>query len=237
MIKAVFFDFYNTLAYFWPPVEEIQSSACREVGLFVEKEGILKGYAVADELFSRENHDRPLYLRSEDERNRFFSRYEQLILKGAGLDVSLALAESVWRVGATVPKSFALFGDAASTLRNLKEMELATGVLSNLHEDLTPLVAELGVAPYLDALVTSEEVGAEKPDPRMFNAALEKVGILPGEAVHVGDQYHSDVKGAKAVGMNAVLLDRGNYHSDITDCPRVDGLPGLLGLLKGNAFG
>ena len=124
MIKAVFFDFYNTLAHFWPPVQEIQAAACREVGLFVEKEGILKGYAKADELFSRENHDRPLYLRSEEERNRFFSHYEQLILRGAGLDVSLALAESVWRIGATVPKSFSLFDDVKPTLSRLKEMGL-----------------------------------------------------------------------------------------------------------------
>ena len=237
MIKAVFFDFYNTLAYFWPPVQEIQASACREVGLAVEKEGILRGYAVADELFSRENHDHPLHLRSEEERSRFFSRYEQLILRGAGLDVSLALAESVWRVSATVPKSFALFGDAAPTLAKLKEMGLATGVLSNLHEDLTPIVAELGLAPYLDVLVTSKEVGAEKPDPRMFDAALRKVGVLPREAVHVGDQYHSDVRGAEAVGMNAVLLDRGGWHTGITDCPRVVSLTELVDLLNEDAFG
>ena len=237
MIKAVFFDFYNTLAYFWPPVQEIQAAACREVGLFVEKEGILQGYAEADQVFSRENHDRPLYLRSERERNRFFSHYEQIILKGAGLDVSLALAESVWRVGATVPKSFALFGDAASTLITLKDMGLATGVLSNLTEDLAPLVQKLGIAPYLDVLVTSIEVGAEKPDPRMFNAALEKVGVLPREAVHVGDQYHSDVGGARAIGMSAVLLDRGGWHPEISDCPRVAKLTEVAALLQENAFG
>ncbi len=236
MIKAVFFDFYNTLAYFWPPVQDIQQAACREVGLFVEKEGILRGYAEADELFSRENHDRPLYLRSEKERNNFFSHYEQIILKGAGLDVSLALAESVWRVGASVPKSFALFNDVAPTLARLKEMGLATGVLSNLTEDLALLVEELGVASNLDVLVTSLEVGVEKPDPRMFNAALEKIGVSPEEAVHVGDQYHSDVGGARGVGMHAVLLDRGNWHPERTDCPRVASLTELTALLESNAL-
>lgn len=236
MIKAVFFDFYNTLAYFWPPVQDIQAAACKQVGLYVEKEGILKGYAKADELFSRENHDRPLYLRSEEERNRFFSRYEQMILQGAGLDVSLALAESVWKVGATVPKSFALFGDVASTLTKLKEMGLATGVLSNLAEPLPPIVTSLGIDDRLDVLVTSLEVGAEKPDPRMFEAALKKVGILPNEAVHVGDQYHSDVGGARGVGMHAVLLDRGDWHSEITDCPRIASLADLVALLEKNAF-
>ena len=232
MIKAVFFDFYNTLAHFWPPVQEIQAAACREVGLFVEKEGILKGYAKADELFSRENHDRPLYLRSEEERNKFFSHYEQLILRGAGLDVSLALAESVWRIGASVPKSFSLFDDVKPTLSRLKEMGLATGVLSNLVEPLPPIVTALGIESHLDVLVTSKEVGAEKPDPRMFNAALEKVGILPQEAVHVGDQYHSDVGGARGVGINPVLLDRGNHHPEITDCPRLSTLTELVAFLN-----
>ena len=236
MIKAVLFDFYNTLAYFWPPVQEIQAAACREVGLFVEKDGILKGYARADELFSKENHDRPLYLRSDEERNKFFTHYEQIILRGAGLDVSPALAESVWRIGASVPKSFALFGDVAPTLAKLKEMGFATGILSNLVEDLEPLVNDLGIAPNLDALVTSLEVGAEKPDPRMFNAALKKLGVSPQEAVHVGDQYHSDVGGAKGVGMNAVLLDRGDWHPDITDCPRVSSLTELATLLENKTF-
>lgn len=236
MIKAVFFDFYNTLARFWPPVQEIQTAACREVGLYVEDEGILKGYAVADELFSRENHDRPLYMRSEEERDKFFSHYEQLILKGAGLDVSLALAESVWRIGAMVPKSFSIFDDVKPTLLKLKEMGLATGVLSNLNEDLAPLVEELGIASSIDALVTSREVGVEKPDPRMFNVALEKVGVLPAEAVHVGDQYHSDVRGARSVGMGAVLLDRGIWHSEITDCLRVARLTDVVDLLEKDSF-
>ena len=236
MIKAVFFDFYNTLAYFWPPVQVIQAAACKQVGLFVEAEGILEGYAKADELFSRENHDRPLYLRSEEERNRFFSHYEQLILRGAGLDVSLALAESVWKVGATVPKSFALFGDVSPTLTKLKEMNLATGVLSNLAEPLPPIMNALGIDSHLDVLVTSLEVGAEKPDPRMFQAALKKVGILPNEAVHVGDQYHSDVGGARGVGIHAVLLDRDDLHPEITDCPRIASLAELTALLERNAF-
>ena len=216
MIKAVFFDFYNTLAYFWPPVQVIQAVACREVGLFVEEEGILRGYAEADKVFSRENHARPLYLRSEEDRNRFFSRYEQIILKGAGLDVSPALAESVWRVGASVPKSFALFDDVAPVLSQLKAKGIATGVLSNLAEDLEPLVEGLGIAANLDALVTSIEVGAEKPDPRMFNAALERVGARPEEAVHVGDQYHSDVQGARGGGYE--LCDAGQRRVERFRC-------------------
>ena len=50
MIKAVSFDFYNTLVRFWPPLEGIQQAACHELGLTVQEEEIIHGYAVADVL-------------------------------------------------------------------------------------------------------------------------------------------------------------------------------------------
>ena len=62
MIKAVSFDFYNTLVRFWPPLEEIQQAACHELGLKVREEAITQGYAVADVLFNRENETRGVKL-------------------------------------------------------------------------------------------------------------------------------------------------------------------------------
>ncbi len=75
MIKAIFFDFYNTLVRFWPPLDQIQQASCREMGLNVTEAGINRGYAVADVYFNRENEIRPLALRSDDERLAFFARY------------------------------------------------------------------------------------------------------------------------------------------------------------------
>ena len=98
MIKAVSFDFYNTLVRFWPPLEEIQQAACHELGLTVREDDITHGYAVADVLFNRENEDRPLSSRSEEDRLEFFARYEQLILETAGIPVSLDLARRVWKM-------------------------------------------------------------------------------------------------------------------------------------------
>ena len=81
MIKAVSFDFYNTLVRFWPPLEEIQRAACQKLGLTVQEQDITRGYAVADVFFNRENEDRSLSLRSDEDRLEFFGRYEQLILE------------------------------------------------------------------------------------------------------------------------------------------------------------
>ncbi len=71
MIKAVSFDFYNTLVRFWPPLEEIQQAACHEFGLTIQQDDITRGYAVADVLFNRENEDRPISKRTDEERIEF----------------------------------------------------------------------------------------------------------------------------------------------------------------------
>ena len=109
-------------------------------------------------------------------------------------------------------------------LRLLKKDGFKIGVLSNLNSDMGSLVKELGLGPYLDLYVTSRDVGVEKPHARIFLEALKRAGVSPSEAVHVGDQYHSDIQGARAVGINPVFLDRDNRYPEVTDCPRVGSL-------------
>ena len=107
------------------------------------------------------------------------------------------------------------------------------GVLSNLRRDMDQLCRQLGLASYLDFCISPEEAGAEKPHPPMFLAALERAAVSAPEAVHVGDQYRSDVLGAQAVGIHGVLLDRGGWLNDVTDCPKIASLSELGSLLAG----
>jgi len=233
MIKAVSFDFYNTLVRFWPPLEEIQQAACHELGLKVREEAITQGYAVADVLFNRENETRSLSLRSDEERLEFFGRYEQLILETAGVPVSLDLARQVWKMAMTVPKDFTPFDDTVPALKQLRETGYKLGVITNLRRDLDELCERVGLSPYLDFKVGSEEAGMEKPHPAIFTAALKQAGAAPQEVVHVGDQIRSDVMGAQAVGMHAVLIDRTGYGSDTVDYPKIASLSELSQLLEG----
>ena len=232
MIKAVSFDFYNTLVRFWPPLEEIQQAACHELGLTVNEEAITRGYAVADVFFNRENEERPLSLRSDEERLDFFGRYEQMILESAGIQVSIDLAQRVWKMAMSVPKDFIPFNDTAPALEELHESGYKLGVITNLRRDMDQLFQRVGLTPYLDFKVSSEEAGIEKPHPPIFLAALGKIGAAPEEVVHVGDQVRSDVMGAKGVGMKAVLIDRGGYSPDTADCPTISSLSELGALLK-----
>jgi putative hydrolase of the HAD superfamily len=89
-------------------------------------------------------------------------------------------------------------------LETLRERGLKLGLVSNaidppdlLHRDL----AELGVAERLDVAVFSSEVGRRKPDPLIFERALERLGVAPPQALMVGDRVATDIAGAKALGM------------------------------------
>ena len=231
MIKTISFDFYNTLARFWPPLDEIQQAACRELGLGVSKSAINQGYAVADVYFNQENASHPLALRSEDDRRSFFARYEQIILKNAGVPVSIDLAQQIWKMAMSVPKDFIPFEDVLPALTALRSKGYRLGVLSNLRQDMNQLCQRLGFAPYLDFCFNSAGAGAEKPNALIFLAALEHAATTPEETMHVGDQYRSDVLGARAVGICPVLIDRGGWCSNVSDCPRIASLSELPGLL------
>jgi len=71
----------------------------------------------------------------------------------------------------------------------------------------------------------------EKPDPRMFEMALERSGARAETTIHVGDLYHVDVVGARAAGLRGVLLDEADLYPE-ADCPRIRGLAELVDGLK-----
>ena len=231
MIKAIFLDFYNTLVRFWPPLDQIQQASCREIGLNVTEEGINRGYSIADVFFNRENERRSLADRSDEERLDFFAHYEQMILEDAGLSVSLDLAAQIWQLAISVPKDFIPYDDVIPVISELHEHGYKLGVLSNLRRDMPALCHNLGLAQFLDFYVSSVDVGAEKPDPAVFLAALDKANVEASEAVHVGDQRRSDVVGAQRVGIHPILLDRGGWHKYMLDCVRINNLNELQPLL------
>ncbi|MFQ6111629.1 MAG: HAD family hydrolase, partial [Nitrospinota bacterium] len=206
MIKAIFFDLYNTILGFDPPREEIQALACGELGIEVDREAIKRAYPVADDFLARENSLSPVEKRPEEEQRRLYAQYERLLLREAGVEVSQETASQVFSQLRQLRRGFALFDDVLPTLSLLKGRGLLLGLISNLHRDLEGLCERLGLAPYFDFLLTAQEAGAEKPDPRIFLAALERAKVSPAEALHVGDGYYADVLGARGVGIKALLI-------------------------------
>lgn len=225
MIKAVFFDLYNTLARIHPPREEIQAQAAAAFDLAPEAEGIVRGYAKADQFMTEQNARQHVQRLSTENRLAFFARYEQLILEGAGMRVSLDVARQVWERVRRTPSVLRTFDDVTPTLTDLKRRGMKLGLISNIYRDLDETCRLLEIDGYLDFTVSSMTAGAEKPHAPIFLAALERAQVQPREAIHVGDQYQGDVVGARGVGIHAVLLDRDWLHPEHADVPRIRTLP------------
>ena len=233
-IRAVTFDLFDTLARFWPPREQIQAQACSVFGIEVTPEGIDRGYALADAYMAQENAGGvPVRKRSPQDTAAFFAEYERLVLHGAGVEVSHQLAWRVWQEVRKIRYDLALFDDVLPSLQRLKEMGLALGLISNINRTGPDLLQSLGLEGALDSAVTSREVGAEKPHAPIFLAALKRLSVAPAEAVHVGDQYASDIAGALGVGMRAVLIDRYGTAPPVEGVVSVRSLTEVVGLLGG----
>jgi putative hydrolase of the HAD superfamily len=95
---------------------------------------------------------------------------------------------------------------SAESLERLRAAGLKLGVVSNSDGRVDEALRAAALREYFDVVIDSALMGVEKPDPRIFQAALDALGVAAHEALYVGDLYHVDVLGARAAGMDAVLL-------------------------------
>jgi putative hydrolase of the HAD superfamily len=103
-----------------------------------------------------------------------------------------------------------LFDDVAPVLAELRGM-LRLGVITNGNADLEVI----GLHHHFEVALSSARFGRAKPDPSIFLAACEAMGVAPQDAVYVGDDLRLDVLGAQAAGMRAVWMNRGGGEAHI----------------------
>ena len=111
-------------------------------------------------------------------------------------------------------------------LQTLGELKLLRVVVSNSDGRVEQFLQRAGLRPFLDVVIDSTLVGVEKPDPRIFRIALDRAGVRADEAVHVGDLCTVDVAGARAAGIEGVVLDPLGLY-DTCQAPRVASLSEL----------
>ena len=132
---------------------------------------------------------------------------------------------SLWRV---------IHDDTPSVLAALRARGYQLGVVSNADGRVPSTLADRGLAEHFATIIDSHLVGVEKPDPRIFQLALEACGATPAQALFVGDIYEIDVVGARNAGLSAVLLDPLGLYEGV-DCERIDRVARLLELLPEQA--
>lgn len=207
MIRAVLFDAAGTLIELCEPVGETYARLARDFGVAL-----------------------PAW-RLDDAFRRIFAGAEPMLFPDAAPGEVAALEREWWRgivrstflaadstqrfgdFDAFFEALYALFSEpdswrsragALELLRELRSRGLATAVVSNFDRRLPHILAGLGLAPWLDAIVLPSDAHAAKPDPRIFALALERLGVAASEALYVGDDADKDVNGASAAGLEAV---------------------------------
>ena len=210
MVKAVFFDFYKTLAV-WG--QQSFEASLRKIAARYRVEINWGRYeAAVESLFV----DTPLPSLDTD---YLMESVMATMMRECEFVRELGIQEHVEQVAWELLQSghplFAasnakLYDDVVPTLQHLRGNGFKLAIVSNWDTPLDPLTERLGIADYFDAITASHDmrVRSEKPDPHIFNYTLTAVGVSAAEAVHVGDTYEADIVGAEGVGIRPILLDR-----------------------------
>ena len=209
MIKAVFFDFYDTLCTWGQPlIVRLQKIADR-YGFEIDA----ARYAAAREnLYAEASGSDPTAHALLETMQEIIESYYEFV---EALGVQEHVEQMTWELLQSEHSLFAadaatFYDDTVPTLQHLQEAGFKLAIVSNWDTPLDPLTERLGIAHYFDIIVASHDarVRSAKPDPHIFNYTLTAIGVSAAEAVHVGDTYEADIIGARNVGIRPILIDR-----------------------------
>lgn len=125
--------------------------------------------------------------------------------------------------------NFELYDDTMPVLAALRRAGLKIGLVSNSARDVYEFAVHHGLE--IDAGISSFHHGKSKPHASIFRAVLDLLDVAPEDAVMVGDAVEEDLAGARALGMQAILLDRLGRYPEVE--PRIEdlrALPSALGM-------
>jgi len=205
--KALLFDFGGTLAFldFELLAREFSSEGLKLNPLALEHA----------EYHGRAAIDRFLLGNGEREMNQAYQHLFRAWMEAAGVPpervrelgerfVEINTKEGLWRV---------VRPGTREALAKFKAAGIKLAIVSNADGRVEADAKRHGLAEFFDVIIDSHVVGVEKPDPRIFRFALERLGVAPAEARYAGDIYSIDMVGARAAGIEGRLIDQhGRYH-------------------------
>jgi putative hydrolase of the HAD superfamily len=217
-LRTVFLDLGDTLMHVHPDVPTLYLDMCLELGLSVDAVQVDRALRAGERMYRDALRSGRTFESSVAEARSFWQEYNEHVLGAMGVE-----------------------GPLAELARRLSERFWAP-------ESWRALCRTHELDGYFDCIVASTTSGAQKPDVAIFREALRRTGADPASSIHVGDNYIADVLGARAAGIDAVLLDRsrggGRGMFDFAlrdglggtaglrlDCPVISDLRGLLTLL------
>ncbi len=235
-IDGVLFDYGETLVEFSRPDDALAEAEVRMLAVLAEAGHGRVSSESLRAILDRVDREVIDYQRTDVAEEMDLPAVALRAYEEAGLNVGegvldelLRIEQEAWWHGARVDQ------DAVPLLDFLRDRGVRTGICSNapyrarsLHEQ----VAFLGLDTHLDAVTFSAEIGWRKPSTRMFEAALRTLRTEADRTVMVGDREATDIAGAHAAGMRAVLLNRHGERSANSADAEIAALRDLPGALR-----
>jgi REG-2-like HAD superfamily hydrolase len=213
MIEIVFFDAGETILHPHPSFPELFAEVCGRRGIGVEAADVSRVQQklaphlveLADESGVREPSLSP------EASLKFWSHLYRRLLAEFGVHDESMVTE-MYAVFSSA-SSYRLYDDVLPTLDRLSRNH-RLGLISNFEAWLEEMLVELEVGHLFEVSVISGIEGVEKPNPKIYERALEVAGVAPEAAVHIGDSPTMDIEPAASVGIRTILLDRWDRYPD-----------------------
>lgn len=196
-MKAVLFDLHGTLAYVKNPISS------EEISEFLLNHG--------NEIYPQSLDAASYYVSMIDypkDGYNSWKAYLKQVLKRLDTEVNATTLEELALLYQK-HRTYTLFSDVVPAVRRTKELNLKNAIVTTIahfcfHDAIEP------IHHFLDVITTGCEVGCEKSNPKMHKQTLKRLGVIPKEAVMIGDALLVDIKIPKKLGMHTILLDRSN---------------------------
>ncbi|MEA5621051.1 HAD family hydrolase [Cronbergia sp. UHCC 0137] len=209
--KVIFLDAVGTLFGVRGSVGEIYSQIAQEFGVVVSAE-------ILNQHFNLSFKTAPPPIFTDAEMNDIpeweFDWWRTIAVntfEGAGVlkqfsDFSAFFSELYIHFGTAEP--WFVYPDVPLALINWRRLGIELGVISNFDSRLYSVLESLGLKEYFKTITVSTQVRAAKPDPQIFQIALQKHHISAKEAWHIGDSVKDDYEGAKYAGIRGIWIHR-----------------------------
>ncbi|HYH57730.1 MAG TPA: HAD family hydrolase [Thermoleophilaceae bacterium] len=224
-VRCVTLDVFGTLVELDSPAPLLRAEIADRTGVDVGEERAAEAFGAEISYYLAHHLEGSDMAGVERLRDRCAEEIRR-VLALDGLDHATA------RAAMLAALRFRAFADALPLLRALRDRGVRVVAASNWDASLPDTLERTGLAPYVDGAVSSAVVGAAKPDPAVFRAALAVAGCEPGAAYHAGDSPDGDVAGAQTAGIRVALLDRDGVLPDppggVPKLRSLDELPSVI---------
>jgi putative hydrolase of the HAD superfamily len=215
-MQVVTFDAAGTLIRTARPVGETYAEAAADVGVQVDAHAVMAAFRFVWKSLPPPLH--PRGKRSVDDDRGWWKQlvtrvFTHVLGRPMQEEVRDELFEFLYAHYAR-PEAWSVFEDVRPALEELAS-HVRLFVLSNFDRRLRGILDGHGLGRFFEQVVISSEVGAAKPNPRMFEAVLELAGCTAADCLHVGDDVVCDIDGAQAAGMHAFKVTRPGQGLDV----------------------